>query len=132
MQKFNPHERPPFICPKEYCYNWEKTPYSPEPYCTARRKCTRMYPDGRIDALEPNEKKLTEGGLPWFYFTSDTNIVDVMKETYRKGFVEYWGIDYQNWGKEELKEIPAENNISAKENLYSNHIENIKHDFSEY
>lgn len=69
MQNFNPHDRPPFICPKEYCYNWEKTPYSPEPYCTARRKCTRMYPDGRIDALEPNEKKLTEGGLPWFYFT---------------------------------------------------------------
>ncbi|MEK7434195.1 MAG: hypothetical protein AABZ74_13765 [Cyanobacteriota bacterium] len=84
MKKFNPYEKPPFICPKEYCFNWEKTS------CSANQ-CKRLDEKSNIDALEPNEIKMAEDGLPWFYFTHIDNIVEVMRNKYYIDSNKYWG-----------------------------------------
>ena len=88
MNKFNPYQKPPYICPEEYCFNWSQTEYNQTKHCTAF-ECKRLNQKARIDALQPNEQKMAVDGLPWFYFTHPDNMVEVTKDKYLKDSKKY-------------------------------------------
>lgn len=89
MKKFNPYHKPPYVCPEEYCFNWSTTQYNQSEHCTAP-ECKRLDSKARIDAFEPNEHKMADDGLPWFYFTHPDNMVDVTKKKFMEESPKYW------------------------------------------
>ena len=106
-------------CPSQYCYIWAEkgsrladglydnledalkdAAFVQDDLCGCTfGVCKRLDPiNGDRDWYEPNEYKLTEAGLPWFYFISTPESVDIeMREEYIRDSERLWGTEH--WRK---------------------------------
>lgn len=106
--------KPPFVCPKKYCFNWiEKGDYYAKGvftnieeadsamkkasfgHCNMGFTCKRINPKGQHDFYEPCEPFLERDGLPWFYFIPGPEKVNSsMKGEYIEESEILWGKDH--------------------------------------